>query len=264
MPNEGAPVRVVDAVGEDDPAIEIARPRLDRPGGAIASYAAWPRAGASGAGVVVVQHIWAVDAPIRHVVRRFAKAGYVAIAPDLFSRFGAPDGDDETDYTKFTPLLARLDDATVDDDMVAGATWIRERAGSAPSQRPPKVGINGYCMGGTIALRAAENDRAFDASAVWYGRIRKAPAEGQPPPETSRAVAKRIRIPILGSYGALDTGIPVEDVREFDASLAVPHDIKVYDDAGHAFFDETRSRYSESASFDAWPRTLAWFSKYLR
>src|SRR5579863_9498943 len=177
MPNEGAPVRVVDAVGEDDPAIEIARPRLDRPGGAIASYAAWPRAGASGAGVVVVQHIWAVDAPIRHVVRRLAKAGYAAIAPDLFSRFGAPDGDGESDYTKFTPLLARLDDATVDGDMIAGAAWIRARSGARVDERPPKVGITGFCMGGTIALRAAENDKVFDAAAIWYGRIKKAPVE---------------------------------------------------------------------------------------
>src|SRR5579859_6131240 len=96
-------------VPEDDPALIVERPRLDRPDGAIDAYAARPcDAGPSTPGVVVVQHVWGVDAQIRDVVRRFAKAGYVTIAPDLYGRLKPPNGDAATDFTLFSPLAQKL------------------------------------------------------------------------------------------------------------------------------------------------------------
>jgi carboxymethylenebutenolidase len=252
-------------VAEDDSAITVERPRLSRPDGSIDAYAAYPNTGRWAApGVVVVQHIWGVDAQIRDVVRRFAKAGYVTIAPNLFSRFGAPSGDTETDYTKFARFAQKLVDSQVDGDLAAGATWIRPGEDYNISQNRPKIGVTGFCMGGTITIRQAVDNPIFSAAAAWYGKVRQGADSGGPATELSLAYIDRIQIPLLGSYGARDTSIPVADVQALDARLKVPHDIKIYDEAGHAFFDDQRPRYVASAAADAWNRTLNWFAKYLR
>jgi len=236
-------------VPETDPTIRIEHPDFLA---GITAYAAIPKnATASTPGVVLVQHIWGVDATIRDDVRRFAKEGFVAIAPDLFSRMHAPLGDAQTDYTIFLPYAQKLDARQNTLDLEAAAAWIRKRAGVASDHRPPKVGITGFCMGGTIALQQTwKNPKPFDAAAIWYGDVKD---------QNAAAIA----IPIEGNYGARDNGIPAAAVQEFAAKLKVPHDIKVYDEAGHGFFDDTRSSYVASAAADAWSRTLAFFRKYL-
>lgn len=252
-------------VPEDDRAIAVERPKLDRPGGAIDAYAAYPRgADARTPGVVVVQHVWGVDTQIRDVVRRFAKAGYVAIAPDLYSRLGAPSGDGLSDYTVMSPFAAKLVDAQADGDIAAGATWIRARANAAADARPPKVGVTGFCMGGSIALRASVDSPQFDAAAIWYGKIRQATSAEGPATAISLAYGDKVLVPLLGSFGGRDASIPVGDVRALQPRLLVPNDLKIYDEAGHAFFDDQRERYVASAADDAWRRTLGWFARYLR
>lgn len=251
-------------VSEDDPAIVVERPTLKRPGGDVDSYAALPRGASKNApGVVVVQAIWGIDTQLRDVVRRFAKAGYVTIAPDLFARLNAPSGDHASDYAPYRALAEKLSDDQVDGDLQAGGTWIRARAGVGSTDRPPKVGITGFCMGGGIAFRQAISKPAFDAVAVWYGKVRQRPRDGGPATEPSLAYADALSIPLLGSFGGRDTSIPVEEVRQLDRRLRGAHDIKIYDEAGHAFFDDQRSSYVPSAATDAWTRTLAWFHRYL-
>jgi len=269
----GGPVLAADAtlgqthpplVAEDDPDIIVERPQLDRPGGAIDAYAAYPRGAVKTTpGVVVVQHIWGIDTSIRDTVRRFAKAGYVSIAPDLFSRLGAPSGDGASDFSIFSPVAQKLVDDQVDGDIAAGAVWIRSRAGVAPGVRPPKIGVNGFCMGGSISLRAAVDSPQFDAAAVWYGKIRQATSALGRATEISIAYTDKVLMPIVGSFGGRDTSIPVDDVRTLQARLKVPNDLKIYDEAGHAFFDDQRQSYVASAATDGWRRTLAWFAKYL-
>lgn len=252
-------------VPENDPGISVERPELARPDGAIDAYAAYPRnATARTPGVVVVHHIWGVDTQIRDVVRRFAKEGYVAIAPNLFSRLPAPSGDSATDYTPFAAVAAKLADDQVDGDVTAGATWIRARVKAGPTQRPPKVGVTGFCMGGSITLRQAVDSPAFDAAAVWYGKVRYGSNNSGAATGMSLAYADEIRMPLLGSFGARDTGILADDVRALQKRLKVANDIKIYDEAGHAFFDDQRGSYVASAAADAWSRTLAWFAKYLK
>lgn len=252
-------------IAEDDPGIVVERPHLDRPGGAIDAYAAYPRdAAKTTPGVVVVPHIWGVDTSIRDVVRRFAKAGYVAIAPNIFARLDFPNGDGATNFTLFSPLAQKLVDDQVDGDIAAGADWIRSHAGVAPSVRPPKIGVNGFCMGGTIALRASVDSPQFDAAAVWYGKIRQATSILGRATEISLAYTDKVLMPVVGSFGGRDTSIPRDDVTALQARLKVPNDLKIYDEAGHAFFDDQRQSYVASAADDGWSRTLAWFAKYLR
>jgi carboxymethylenebutenolidase len=252
-------------VSERDPAISVQHVTLARPDQAIPAYAAYPRhATATTPGVVVVQHIWGVDANIRDVVRRLAKAGYVAIATSLYARSkDVPSGDGLTDYTVFVPFAQALVDATVDGDVAAGATWIRRRVNAAEEQRPPKVGVMGFCSGGAIALRAAVDDANFDAVVVFYGKVRWGQSNDGPITDMALAYTDKVRVPLMGNYGGRDTSILPDDVREMAKRLTVPNDVKIYDEAGHAFFDDTRDSYVASAADDAWARTLTWYSKYL-
>ncbi len=254
-------------VAEDDPDIVVERPQLQPPEGAIDAYAAYPRSNdVETPGIVIAQHVWGVDAQIRDTVRRLAKAGYVAIAPDLYARLGAQSGDGATDSAPFSAVAAKLVDATVDGDIQAGAYWIRNRVGQGPLQRPPRVGVMGFCMGGGIALRAVVDDaKVFDALVMFYGKVRWGASNQDDGPITEMALAYTtdVKVPLMGQFGARDTSIKPDDVRAMQARLKVPNDIKIYDEAGHAFFDDTRPRYVATAAADAWTRTLSWFGKYL-
>jgi carboxymethylenebutenolidase len=243
----GADAQQLPSISEDDPAIEVSHVQLRRPDTVVPAYAAQPRsANAKTPGVVVVMHIWGVDTDIREVVRRFAKAGFAAVAPELYSRFGAPSGDGETDFTKFRPFAQKLQTAQVDGDLRAAALWLHT------AHPQGKVGVTGFCMGGAIALRQAiDNDDVFAADAAWYGKV-------------ADVDASRIRMPIAGSYGAKDASIPPETVRAFREALRVPSDIVIYPTASHAFFDSTRSSYVPVAAEDSWRRTVAFFTKYLK
>jgi len=233
-------------VPENDPAISVDRVGLQSSGTAISAYAAWPAAAAPGTpSVVVIMHVWGVDATIRDVVRRLAKEGFAAIAPDLYSRFDAPSGDGQTDFTIFRPYAQRLDRAQERSDVAAAVSWLKGKFAGT------KVGIVGFCMGGRIVLNEVVGDGTLLAAAApFYGAV----ADVDP---------KAVLVPVCGSYGALDKGIPADSVRAFAAALTVPNDFRIYDGAGHAFFDDTRPSYEATAAADAWARTLAFFKKYL-
>lgn len=254
-------------VAENDPAIAVGRPRIHNGSRTIDSYYAAPKdAGPQTPAVVLVQHIWGVDATMRDVARRFAKEGYIAIVPDLYTGTGAPSGDGLTDYKVFLPFAQKLVEATVDSDIVAAANFIRGGAGG----KPQKIAVMGFCMGGAITLRqAVDSASTFNAAAVFYGKVRYDQFENNEGPITPMALAyaDEIATPLLGSWGARDTGILAADVNALDGrllDLKKPHDIKVYPEAGHAFFDDTRASYVPSAAADAWIRTLAWFATYLK
>lgn len=230
---------------ENDPAIVVGRPALTLEGAQLPSYAAWPKAAFPGTpSVVVVMHVWGVDTSIRDVVRRFAAAGFAAIAPDLYGRFNAPSGDSKTDSATFRSYAGRLERTQYVADLRAGAGWLAQKF---PSTR---TAIMGFCMGGRIALQTAvDTGTRFIAVCPFYGAV-----EGTDP--------QSVAIPACGSYGARDTSIPAAGVRAFFDALHVPHDLRIYDEAGHAFFDDQRASYVGSAAQDAWARTLAFLKKY--
>lgn len=251
-------------VSEDDPDIRVERPSLARTDGSIDAYASMPAGrGPNTPGVVVTQHIWGVDAQIRDVVRRLAKSGFVAVAPNLYARQHAPSGDGASDFKIFSPFSQALVDDQVDGDLQAACAWIRSSAGATSSTSSPKVGIMGFCMGGTITLRNSVDSPQFSAASVFYGKIRQSTSADGAATEMSLAYADEIKMPLCGSWGARDTSIPAADVAALRSRLTVPNDLKVYDGSGHAFFDDTRPSYVPAAAADAWSRTLAWFRKYV-
>jgi carboxymethylenebutenolidase len=247
-------------VPEDDPAIDASRPRLmPSAGSAIGAYAATPRVVTRQTpGVVVVQHIWGVDTQIRDVVRRFAKAGFVTIAPQLYDRLNPPNGDGASDFTSFAPIAQQMKAQGLEKtDFAAARNWIHLQA------RDAKIGIVGFCMGGGIALQEVIGSDAYAAAAMFYGNPRPGTKSGDPTIGSTFDFTTRVTTPLLGSFGARDTSIARADVAAMFARLTAPHEFKIYDEAGHAFFDDTRDRYVASAASDAWARTLAWFTKYL-
>ncbi len=254
-------------VAENDPAIAVGRPKVTDGARTIDSYYASPRsAGPQTPAVVVVQHIWGIDAQIRDTVRRLAKEGYIAIAPDLYTGLGAPSGDGLTDYSAFKPAASALIDAQVDADLASAAKFVRAGAGG----KPQKIAVMGFCTGGAITLRQTVNNAGvFNAASVFYGKVRYDTNGTSTGPITPMALdyADEIGVPLAGSWGARDTGILAADVNALDAKLTglkKPHDIRVYDEAGHAFFDDTRSAYVAGPAADAWTRTLAWFAAHLK
>lgn len=233
-------------VPESDPSIETQHVTLRRPDIALPAYVAWPkRATATTPGIVVTMHIWGVDTSIRDVVRRYARLGYVAIAPDLYARGHEPSGDGTSDVSIFRPFAKALVASQVDGDLRAAALWCQAARPQA------KVGITGFCMGGTRVLeQTVANADVFAAAAPFYGAV-------------AGIDALKVRVPICGSWGGRDTSIPTDGVLAFGRALAVPHDLKIYPEAGHAFFDDQREAYVASAAEDAWVRTVGFFRQYV-
>jgi carboxymethylenebutenolidase len=247
-------------VAEDDPAIIVSRPKLQpKAGSPIGSYAATPRTVTRlTPGVVVIQHIWGVDTSIRDVVRRLAKGGYIAIAPALFDRLNAPSGDGGTDYKPFIAFATKMfAEGFVPSDAIAAHDWIQTQAPDGG------VGITGFCMGGSIVLQSIIDAKGFAAASMFYGNVRPGSDTKEPAKPSDFDFTGRVTTPLLGSFGARDTSIKAEDVVAMFGRLTAPHAAKIYDEAGHGFFDDQRDSYVPSAAADAWVRTLAWFQKYL-
>lgn len=174
------------------------------------AYAAVPsEAGAASAAIVLAMHLYGVDGSIRELARQFAREGFAVIVPDLYARFDAPSGDGCADPSVFLPFAKRLTFDTVDPDIRASAQWLSQNCPRA------KRAIAGVCMGGIMALhRSAGYSDVFSAAAVWYGSIERANVE-----------PKAVDIPIVGSYGGADDGIPTAHVESFRKLLSVPNDI---------------------------------------
>ena len=233
-------------IAENDPAVDSRDVVIERDGGSMAAFVASP-SGASPdtPGVVLAMHVYGVDADQRDVARRFAKEGFVAIVPDLYARLGAPDAAVETDYRAFIPFARQLTFESVDADVRAAARWLH---GAFPQTR---LAIAGFCMGGVMATRRSTGHSSlFGAVSAWYGI-------------SSDVRPEDVDVPIVASYGANDASIPVETVEAFFSAVPVEHDVKIYPNAGHAFFDRTRPAFEPAAAEDSWKRSIAFLRKHL-
>lgn len=209
-------------------------------------YTAMPEsAGPATPSIVLTMHVWGVDENMRACARRFADAGFATVVPDLYEDMDAPGGDGETDFRRFVPFAQKLTFETVDPKIRAGAQWLRERFPQTATA------IAGFCMGGIMALKRAHGcSDLFSAAAVWYGAL-------------NDVNAAQIDIPIVASFGADDRSIPVETVEQFAAALQVPNDVRIYQNAGHAFCDEQRESFEPGAAQDSWSRALTFLHRQL-
>jgi carboxymethylenebutenolidase len=230
--------------------------------GEIPAYRALPRGRAKKLPVVLVVHeIFGVHEHIRDVCRRLARQGYLAIAPELFARQG--DVSKLTDMKDIREIVGKAPDAQVLSDLDATWTWAQGAHAGQPKGDPTRLGITGFCWGGRITWLYAAHNPALKAAVAWYGRLIGDKSDLHPHHPID--VAPALKAPVLGLYGGEDQGIPVATVSDMQKALAgggAPSkrsEIKVYPQAGHAFFADYRPSYRKDAAEDGWTKMLAWF-----
>ena len=216
---------------------------INHDGTSIPGYLAEP-SGTPKGGLIVIQEWWGLTPDVKEIADRYAAEGYLAFSPDLYHGAVAT----EPDEARKLAMSMERQVAAAEIDAAIG--WLKAERGVA------KVGCVGYCMGGGLSLAAAIRPTSnVDAVHVYYGG-------GMPAEE----VIATIKVPVLGSYGAEDGGIPKEQVDMLRATLersGVPNDITLYEGAEHSFFNNTRPAYHPEASTDSWAKSLEWFGKYL-
>jgi len=223
----------------------------------LPAYRAAPAGAANAPVVLVVSEIFGVHEHIADVARRFAKAGYFAIAPELFVRQG-----DAGSYGEIAKLIAevinKVPDAQVMADLDACVAWAKGQGADTG-----RTAVTGFCWGGRITWLYSAHNPAVKAGVAWYGRLVGAPSALTPAHPVD--LAGKLNGPVLGLYGGQDTGIPLDTVEKMKAALAAgspaakKSEFVVYPDAPHAFHADYRPSYRKDAADDGWKRCLAWF-----
>jgi carboxymethylenebutenolidase len=232
--------------------------------GEIPAYRAMPAKSGNFPIVLVIQEIFGVHEHIQDVCRRFAKLGYVAVAPELFVRQG--DVLKLSSIEEIRPIVAKVPDAQVLSDLDATVNWAVK---SAKGNRN-KLGITGFCWGGRITWLYAAHNPQVKAGVAWYGRLVGDATELTPKHPID--IASTLKVPVLGLYGGKDTGIPLDTVKQMRDRLASRNEnrlksgskseIIVYPDAPHAFFADYRPSYREEDAKQGWQRLQAWFKQH--
>jgi carboxymethylenebutenolidase len=229
--------------------------------GEIPAYRAMPEKGKGFPVALVVQEIFGVHEHIKDVCRRFAKLGYMAIAPALYARQG--DTSQMAEMSKVMEVVAKVPDAQVMTDLDATVAYAKA-SGKGDTR---KLGITGFCWGGRIVWLYAAHSPALDAGVAWYGRLVSRPGQAANPltPKQPVDVAADLKAPVLGLYGAKDKGIPLESIEQMREALKkskTKSEIIVYPEADHGFHADYRPSYNKQAAEDGWQRLRAWFKKY--
>jgi len=211
--------------------------------------------------IIVVSEIFGVHEYIADVTRRFAKLGYLAIAPEFFTRAGDPNTYGTIAEIQ-SNIVAKTPDTQVMNDLQAALVWAGKNGGDLK-----RVGVTGFCWGGRITWLSATLPQVR-AGVAWYGRLIGEKTEGNPRHPVE--IAADLRAPVLGLYGGADTGISLESIEQMRAALAQAaaknpaakaSQIEVYPDAPHAFHADYRASYREGPAKDGWEKCITWFKK---
>ncbi len=248
------PIMAQTAIRTDAEGLTAGEVQIPTADGKLPAYRAMPAGGTKLPTVLVVHEIFGVHEYIKDICRRLAKAGYLAIAAEMYARHG--------DVAKMSNVREILDgpvaaasDAEHMADLDACAAWAAANGGD-----PDRLAVTGFCRGGrTTWLYAAHNPR-LKAAVSWYGQLDGAPTAKQP--KWPIDLAAQIKVPVLGLYGGKDQGIPLDDVQAMQEALKKAggrSQIHVYPEAPHAFHADYRPTYRKEEAEDGWRRMLAWF-----
>ena len=224
----------------------------------IGAYRAYPAAGGPFPVVLVVHEIFGVHAYISDVVRRLAKAGYFAIAPDLYQRQGDPKQLASVEQI-LSSVVVKVPDAQVMSDLDATLVY----AGADGRGDVARAAITGFCWGGRIVWLYCAHAPKLRCGVAWYGRLVGDPREETPKHPID--VAAAASAPVLGLYGSDDTGIPPATVLAMREKLATGKSgsqILMFPAAPHGFHADYRDSYRPLAAAEAWKRMLGWFREH--
>jgi carboxymethylenebutenolidase len=213
----------------------------------VSAYLAVPETPGKHPALILIHEWWGLMPWVKDQARKFADAGYVALAVDLYR------GKTTDDPKVAREMATTLPPARAMRDLEAAFDYLASR----PDVKAAKIGTVGWCFGGGWALRLAIHEPRLAASAINYGEL-----------TTDPAAIRAIRCPVLGNFGAEDQVIPPAKVRAFEAAMKKAGksiDVKIYPGAGHAFETSTeKDRYRPKATADAWQRMIAFFGRTLK
>jgi len=236
---------VAQVVPKDDPRLETGYIKYPGANGEVRAYSARPKGGAKLAGVIVIHENRGLNPHTEDVARRAALEGFMAIAPDALSPFGGtPENPDEA-----RPLFQKLDRDANTKNFVAAVAYLKTHP-----QATGKVGCMGFCWGGGITNQVAVNAPDLVAAVPFYG--------SQPAPEDVPKIKAAMLIHYAGDDQRINAGIPA--FEEALKKAGVDYKIYMYEGAGHAFMNDTGTRYHKEAAALAWQRTVAFLKERLK
>jgi carboxymethylenebutenolidase len=251
------PVAAQTVIKTDTAGLTAGTVELKVGGATVPVYRAQPAGKSNLPVILVISEIFGVHEHIADVARRFAKQGYLALAPELFVRQGDPSRvPNIADLMR--DIISKTPDAQVMGDLDACVDWARHNGGNVD-----KLGITGFCWGGRITWMYCAHNPKVKAGVAWYGRL-----VGDPTPNTPKHpidIAATLKVPVLGLYGGKDNGIPVDTIERMKTELAkgtTGSTFVVYPNAGHAFNADYRPSYVEADARDGWQRALDWFKSH--
>jgi carboxymethylenebutenolidase len=247
-----------DTITTDAKGLEAGEVKIPTKDGEMPAYRAMPDKGGPFPVVLVVQEIFGVHEHIKDICRRFAKLGYLAIAPELYARQG--------DVSKLTDIkdiiskvVSKVPDAQVMADLDATVAWAK-KSGKGNTD---KLGITGFCWGGRIVWLYAAHNKDLKAGVAWYGRLVGDTDELHP--KNPIDLVGVLKAPVLGLYGGADMGIPNDTVEKMKKALKNADktaEIVLYPDTPHGFNADYRPSYRKDKAEDGWKRLQEWFKKY--
>ncbi|AGW91434.1 MULTISPECIES: dienelactone hydrolase family protein [Cupriavidus] len=255
------PVMAQQAIKTDFAGLTAGEVTIPSGGFSMPAYRAQPEGKKNLPVVLVVSEVFGVHEHIADVCRRFAKLGYLAIAPELFARQGDPQSFG-TVQELLREVVAKVPDAQVMGDLDAAVAWAGTNGGDAS-----RLAITGFCWGGRITWLYAAHSKRLKAAVAWYGQLVGMPDSLKP--KNSIDIAGQLNAPVLGLYGGKDTGITHEQVEKMKAALAASPNPNakasrfiVYPESGHAFHADYRPSYREADAKDGWQKCLAWLKQH--
>ena len=235
----------------NDPGLKSGEIQYPGKAGAVFAYLSRPAAAGKYPAIVIISDNQGLGDHFRDLARRYAKEGYAALVPDVFSRHGGtakvnPKGTGVSNFRELAPQEAMTE------DIDAGFAYLKGLA----EVRGDRLGLTGFCWGGDMAFGAAAQVRGLKALVIYYGRSPQ-------PPE----LIKNIEAPVLAHYGGEDAGVTggVPATEEAMKKYNKSYTYKIYPNAKHAFFHDGRAdRYNPEAAKEAWSKTVEFFKKNLQ
>ena len=218
----------------------------------VAAYTVRPAKADFYPAVVVIHEWWGINDQIKGVADRLAENGYRAIVPDLYR------GKVATDPNLAHELMRGLNENWAVDVVAGAVDWVRAKDAEETRRRKGDrvaVATLGFCMGGRISLATALKGKDIQAAVMYYGSV-----------ETDKEALQGLKVPLLGIFGNEDNGIPVDQIKAFEAALkdlGKDASIRIYPGVGHAFFNETRPSYDKESAEDSWAQTQTFLKEKL-
>ncbi|WP_254510305.1 dienelactone hydrolase family protein [Anatilimnocola floriformis] len=237
--------------------LEAGEVKITTADGEMPAYRAMPAKGENFPVVLVVQEIFGVHEHIKDICRRFAKLGYLAIAPELYARQG--DVSKLTDFQEILKIVRTVPDSQVMSDLDATVAWAK-KSGKGNTD---KLAVTGFCWGGRIVWLYSAHNKNLKAGVAWYGRIVGDKSDLQP--KYPLDIVADLNAPVLGLYGGDDMGIPNDTVEKMQAALKEakkPSEIHLYPKTPHGFHADYRPSYRKEEAEDGWKRLQAWFKQH--